>query len=374
MDLQTLVQALIATLQFFLSMISEEEQEQQIMPSLNITTNNTTTFSGFRCPLDFSGANCTDECGLTYGATPNVKIVGGSVAVAHSWPSAVKLEISYTGYFEPDGPDSLFLREFAYSCGGTLISANTVLTAAHCVLTQVQAYSYQSMSTLQIPVWSNPTNPTNGSIYTTYLGLQDYTDLESSMASGIAVKHSVLEVFRHENYNENIVHNDIALFRLTTAAKLNSYIQLACLPSRYRTESTIGDLDVYPPSGSDAFAVGWGLTAEDGITSSELRNVKLSIYEAETECRSVRPDIPKDWTTQICAGDLAGGKDTCQGDSGGPLYVKESENSTSFRVFGLVSWGDGCAQPNSPGIYTRVSAYLEWIESIENGTRTTVLL
>ncbi|KAL6259697.1 anionic trypsin [Pogonomyrmex barbatus] len=57
---------------------------------------------------------------------------------------------------------------------------------------------------------------------------------------------------------------------------------------------------------------------------------------------------------QLCAGLPEGGRDACQGDSGGPLLC----NGTQV---GIVSWGEGCARPNSPGVYSRVDFYLEWL-------------
>lgn len=68
--------------------------------------------------------------------------------------------------------------------------------------------------------------------------------------------------------------------------------------------------------------------------------------------------------TQMCAGYLAGGKDTCQGDSGGPIQVLTPSNQCIFHVVGITSFGRACAARNSAGVYTRVSSFLDWIESV----------
>lgn len=68
----------------------------------------------------------------------------------------------------------------------------------------------------------------------------------------------------------------------------------------------------------------------------------------------------------ICAGDSHGGwnKDTCQGDSGGPLQISHPKNMCLFQLLGITSFGQGCGVVNTPGVYTRVSHYLNWIEDI----------
>lgn len=69
-------------------------------------------------------------------------------------------------------------------------------------------------------------------------------------------------------------------------------------------------------------------------------------------------------TDQLCAGFANGGKDTCQGDSGGPLQVLTPRNQCMFHIIGVTSFGRSCAARNSAGVYTRVSSYLDWLESV----------
>ena len=70
----------------------------------------------------------------------------------------------------------------------------------------------------------------------------------------------------------------------------------------------------------------------------------------------------------VCAAFPDGGIDACQGDSGGPLVVRRGPNDESAVIFGIVSWGYGCAKPNNPGVYTRVTKYIPWIKDRMKGT------
>ena len=101
----------------------------------------------------------------------------------------------------------------------------------------------------------------------------------------------------------------------------------------------------------------------DGPTSSTLQVVQLPVVSNE-RCKQAFARFP---TTVIddkvmCAGELTGGKDTCKGDSGGPLMLgRVYENVSVFYQIGVVSYGFRCAEEGYPGVYSRVSAFLDWI-------------
>jgi secreted trypsin-like serine protease len=106
--------------------------------------------------------------------------------------------------------------------------------------------------------------------------------------------------------------NDIAILKLSQNVTLNEYIQIACLP---KSQS-----NTYPGTNIPGWIVGWGTTNYGGSESNLLRNAKITIYDS-SKCNSVLPAISKNWYSQICAGELSGGKDTCQGDSGGWIFI-----------------------------------------------------
>ena len=100
---------------------------------------------------------------------------------------------------------------------------------------------------------------------------------------------------------------------------------------------------------------GFGTTREGGSSSDKLMEVEVPVV-SNAQCSNSYPGYIT--FNHICAGKE--GKDSCQGDSGGPLFW--SSNS-KFYLTGIVSFGQGCARPNYPGVYTRVTSYLNWIKT-----------
>jgi secreted trypsin-like serine protease len=220
-----------------------------------------------------------------------------------------------------------------------------VLTAAHCIQRTGQ-FTYQG-ATYTGDITPNAEYPTYGSMYTVYLGLHDKSALNA--APSVAMNVSSIRV--HELYASSSYDNDIALLYLSKSATLSNYIQIACLPT--------ASSSYYPGSSKICYAAGWGTLSSGGVTPDLLNNVRITTYPA-TSCSNVATLT----SGQICAGLYSGGKDTCQGDSGGPLYNSDTVNSQNkFVVSGIVSYGVGCAQATYPGVYTRVSYYLDWINN-----------
>ena len=106
---------------------------------------------------------------------------------------------------------------------------------------------------------------------------------------------------------------------------------------------------------------GWG-TLSSG--SSALPNIlqKVDVPLVNTaDCNSAAAYGGDITDRMVCAGLQAGGKDSCQGDSGGPLFASEADGS--FKLVGVVSWGEGCARPNKYGVYSKVNIMVDWIAS-----------
>lgn len=285
------------------------------------------------CQYGFNGDKC-DECGLTY-YSQNARIVGGVQAVAHSWPSIAHIVFRYTRSVDiGGGMQETF--EFGASCAGTIIDRKTILTAAHCILDEV-TYTDINNEEQTAPVEPNSYNPTQGSMFSVYVGLQDKSNLDNLKYP--AMKMKVARVVKHENYDPDANTNDIAVLVLADEVLLNQYTQIACLPAKSAS---------FPPANTASYAAGWGTTSSSSSsTSDQLRNVRLTVYDGSS-CSQVN-DVSS-WNGQICAGEIAGGKDTCQGDSGGPLYVLGIVNGKyKYILAGITSYGAGCGVPGYPG-------------------------
>ncbi|XP_072273225.1 serine protease 33-like [Pyxicephalus adspersus] len=240
------------------------------------------------------------------------RVVGGSDATEGAWPWQV----------------SLWFNSRAI-CGGSLISNRWVLSAAHCV----------------------QFSPTP-SHYTVYLGVYK---LDISHPNQVAVK--VDKIVANSQFDGVGGSGDISLLRMARAVTFTQYIQPICIPSPSM---------VFSP-GMNCWVTGWGET-QYGVNlpfPRILQQVMVPLISRESCEQMYRinaaysPSQPVIKSDQICAGYQAGRKDACLGDSGGPLVCEA--NGLWYQV-GIVSWGDDCALPNRPGVYTLVSTYESWIE------------
>uniref|UniRef100_A0A673K564 Zgc:165423 n=1 Tax=Sinocyclocheilus rhinocerous TaxID=307959 RepID=A0A673K564_9TELE len=153
----------------------------------------------------------------------------------------------------------------------------------------------------------------------------------------------VSEIILHPDY-DNLPHdNDMALLHLSSPVNFTNYIQPVCLAAEGSTFNS-----------DTMWVTGWG-NANSGGKKQDI------FMLATCKCNCLYEELITD--NMMCAGPLEGGKDSCQyrqyiGDSGGPMVIKQG---SKWIQAGIVSFGEGCAQPNFPGVYTRVSKYQNWI-------------
>ncbi|GGK83432.1 S1 family peptidase [Mangrovihabitans endophyticus] len=207
-----------------------------------------------------------------------------------------------------------FMVRLSMGCGGALYSSDLVLTAAHCV----------------------GRTGTNTSITAT-LGV---VDLNSSSR----ITRSSNYVYRAPGYNG--YGDDWALIRLSSPVTGLSTLKIAT--------TTAYD------SGTFTIA-GWGANREGGAQQRYLLKATVPFVDDATCNSRSMYNGQVIAAEEICAGYTAGGVDTCQGDSGGPMFRRDAANA--WIQVGIVSWGDGCARPNKPGVYTQVSYFASAIQS-----------
>ncbi len=217
------------------------------------------------------------------------KIVGGTVAGANDNPFQVGLlSKSVANNFD------------AQFCGGTLVKANVIVTAAHCS---------DFVTAGQVQVLTGTRN-----------------------LDGTGTRRDVVSIAIHPNWNPNTFDYDVAVWTLSSST---SGIPFASLAS------------ADPAVGTNLLVTGWGALTEGGSFPIDLRKATVPLVSA-TNCNDRNSYRGAITARMICAGFDNGGVDSCQGDSGGPL-------TQGSVLTGIVSWGNGCARRNKFGVYSRVS-------------------
>lgn len=251
-------------------------------------------------------------------------IVGGQEAQPGAWPWQVALVNKKNVNPGPDYYGAQF-------CGGSLVTQNWVLTAAHCL----------------------------------YPGGQPIAASELAIVAGIHSKSTpeagfqeidIAELVPHPDYDPVTLNNDLALLRLAQPVSLGvtaggEYVYRIPLVPK-----TIGDL-----ADQMATVTGWGDTSKQlGIFPDKLQQVEVPILDNAT-CQIYVGSGITITSNMLCAGYEEGGKNSCFGDSGGPLVI---HTGGQWQQAGVVSFsvGEGCAQPNLPSGHTRLSTYTDWIE------------
>jgi len=239
------------------------------------------------------------------------RIVGGGEAASHEFPyMAALMKVSpYSG--KP--------RQF---CGGSLIDESHVLTAAHCI----EGMSASDVKTLRV-----------------YLGAHN-------IKNGARTEHRVVRIIKHIDFEPRTLANDIAILTLETPARIGGTINTVCLPDN--------DYSYY---NQIATVAGWGSKGEGKGQPSQLYKVDVRVWSNKQCANTYNNRIPgRIEDNMLCAAD--NGRDSCSGDSGGPLFIRRGSSKVQI---GIVSWGIGCARGDSPGVYTRVTKMVDWIQRIQ---------
>lgn len=240
---------------------------------------------------------------------PDSRIVNGVDSILGQWPWQASLQ--YKGQS----------GTYGHICGGSLIAREWVLTAAHCVEFDRNTRNFRIVLGEHV--------------------LSSDHEAEQTL--------DVSDIIIHEQYDgsANGIPNDIALIRLSESADTSSSgIETVSIPTATNKEFTSSDR---------CYISGWGKTSADSGAADVLQHVQIEVM-SNANCNwqwLFQTILP----SHICVG--GGAESACNGDSGGPLVCQKDEK---YILAGVTSWGSSNCQ-NMPNVYTRVSEYLDWMDS-----------
>jgi len=266
----------------------------------------------------------TYECGINTAPpkTTNkpskqiTNIIGGQEAATHGWPWQIMIFLVRSDS-DSDKPKRIH-------CGGSIISKRYIVTAAHCIFDSQTGRRYRRTD------------------FELHAGRHD-TNVSEAGSQVLQAEKIIV----HNGYESKRFKNDIALIKLKIPMVWSRMVRPVCLP---KEDPRLGQICV---------VTGWGKT-KTGHPSRFLQQVYMPIAD-QTVCTNNYLQRFNMVVTekQICAGSGDGKKDSCRGDSGGPLVCRRG---SAWSLVGVVSAGTSdCAVKGFPGIYTRLTAYTEWI-------------
>uniref|UniRef100_A0A8C5NX23 Serine protease 55 n=1 Tax=Jaculus jaculus TaxID=51337 RepID=A0A8C5NX23_JACJA len=232
------------------------------------------------------------------------RIIGGLEAEVGEFPWQVSIQVNNV-----------------HLCGGAILSAWWILTAAHCF-------------------YPGKLSPTDLNVV---VGTNDLT------SPSLNIK-KVTSIVMHKDFEKFTMDNDIALLLLGSPISSSDLEVPICMPPK-----------TSPSKWHECWVAGWGLTNSDDKKSMKTDLMKAPmVITGWEECLKVFPSLTKN---MLCAGYENESYDACQGDSGGPLACTTRPGSKWYQV-GIISWGRSCGMKYTPGIYTVLANYILWIEKV----------
>jgi secreted trypsin-like serine protease len=246
---------------------------------------------------------------------PSLRIVGGQDATRNQFPYQISLQ------------RRVILSLYSHICGGSILSTNWVLTAAHC---------------------------THGTAAGNLRVIAGILLLNDANIAGQQTRDAS-QIINHPSYpgGNQVAPNDISLVRLATPLSYTINVQPIAIPQQGHSSRGTGVLS------------GWGLLRSGGSTPNHLQFANLPVVP-ETECNAILTSLlgsnnPFSIALNLCSGTVLGFESACNGDSGGP-YVKDG------NVIGVVSWGlVPCGDAGAPSVFAKTSAYSNWITTSTGG-------